>query len=103
VVSQRKRSFEEKEKRAGHKIGWIWTLEAFTELQTNVEPIADIEETGKSLAGLRLSGSISAVMDVYFDKGTPRLVRIYWRSDIHRFSDWKQQDKDLVSSSLHGE
>ena len=31
-------------------------------------------------------------MDLYFDKSESRLVRIDWRSDIHRFSDWKTAD-----------
>jgi hypothetical protein len=31
-------------------------------------------------------------MDVYFDKETLRLVRIDWRRDIHRFSDWKESE-----------
>ncbi len=31
-------------------------------------------------------------MDIYFDKAEHRLVRIDWRQDIHRFSDWRVHD-----------
>jgi hypothetical protein len=31
-------------------------------------------------------------MDLYFDKATYLLVRIDWRTDIHRFSETKEHD-----------
>ena len=31
-------------------------------------------------------------MDVYFDKTNLQLVRIDWRKDINRFSDWREHD-----------
>ena len=39
-----------------------------------------------------MSGTIDPPMDLYFDKARSRLVRIDWRTDIHRFTDWKEYD-----------
>ena len=87
-----KGAWQKKKDEPATKLVWAWTLKAFTDQETKVEAIADINEDGKTLAGLRLSQTITPAMDVYFDKATSRLVRIDWRSDIHRFSEWKQQD-----------
>ena len=87
-----KGAWQKKKDEPATKLVWAWTLEAFTDPKTKVEAITDINEDDKTLAGLRLSETITPAMDVYFDKETSRLVRIDWRSDIHRFSEWKQQD-----------
>ncbi|MCA8985520.1 MAG: hypothetical protein KDA76_17490 [Planctomycetaceae bacterium] len=87
-----KGAWKKKKDEPATKLVWAWTLEALTDSETKIEAIADIEVDGKSLAGLRLSQSITPAMDVYFDRETSRLMRIDWRSDIHRFSEWKQQD-----------
>jgi len=85
-------AWQKKKDEPATKLVWAWTLEALTDPETNVETIADIEKEGKALTGLHLSETITPAMDVYFDKETSRLVRIDWRSDIHRFSEWKQQE-----------
>jgi hypothetical protein len=54
--------------------------------------LPDISESEKPAFGLRVSGTISPRMDIYFDKADSLLVRIDWRSDILRFSDWKEHD-----------
>jgi hypothetical protein len=71
---------------------WAWTLGALTDSMSQVEIIADVIESGEPAFGLRISGTISPPMDLYFDTAQSRLVRIDWRSDIHRFSDWKEHD-----------
>lgn len=71
---------------------WAWTLGALTDPTSKVDVIPDIVELEKPAFGLRVSGSINPPMDLYFDNGTNLLVRIDWRSDIHRFSDWKEHD-----------
>lgn len=71
---------------------WAWTLGALTDPASKVDVIPDIVELEKPAFGLRVSGNINPPMDLYFDKGTNLLVRIDWRSDIHRFSDWKEHD-----------
>jgi hypothetical protein len=71
---------------------WAWTLGAVTDPASKVEVIPDITEADKVAVGLRVSGTIDPPMDLYFDKTESRLVRIDWRADIHRFSDWKQHD-----------
>jgi hypothetical protein len=69
-----------------------WTLELLTDPASKLELIPDVVESDKPALGLRVSGTVSPAMDLYFDKAESRLVRIDWRSDIHRFSDWKEHD-----------
>lgn len=71
---------------------WAWTLGALTDPQSKLEVVADITEADKPAFGLRVSGTINPPMDIYFDKAGSRLVRIDWRNDIHRFSDYKEHD-----------
>jgi len=71
---------------------WAWTLGILTDPASKLELIPDIVESNKAAIGLRVSGSVTPPMDIYFDKAESRLVRIDWRSDIHRFSDWKEFD-----------
>ena len=71
---------------------WAWTLGAITDPKSKLEVIPEITETDKPAFGLRVSGTIDPPMDLYFDKDKSRLVRIDWRTDIHRFSDWKEHD-----------
>ena len=69
-----------------------WTLGILTDPASTMEVIPDVVEAEKPAFGLRVSGSVSPPMDMYFDKAESRLVRIDWRTDIHRFSDWKEHD-----------
>ena len=71
---------------------WAWTLGALTDPKSKVEAIPEIVEADKPAFGLRVSGTINPAMDLYFDKSDSRLVRIDWRQDVHRFSDWKEHD-----------
>lgn len=71
---------------------WAWTLGVLTDPASRVEVIPEITESDQPAFGLRVSGTITPAMDLYFDKSKSRLVRIDWRSDIHRFSDWKEHD-----------
>lgn len=71
---------------------WAWSLGMLTDPASKLEVIPDVVESDKTAIGLRVSGTVSPPMDLYFDKSESRLVRIDWRSDIHRFSDWKELD-----------
>lgn len=71
---------------------WAWTLGMLTDPASKLAVIPDVIESGKPAIGLRVSGTVKPPMDLYFDKSESRLVRIDWRSDIHRFSDWKELD-----------
>jgi hypothetical protein len=71
---------------------WAWTLGALTDPKSKIEAIPEITEADKPAFGLRVSGTIDPPLDLYFDKIESRLVRLDWRSDIHRFSDWKEHD-----------
>ncbi len=71
---------------------WAWTLGALTDPKSKVEVIPDITEADNPAFGLRISETINPPMDLYFDKDTNLLVRVEWRTDIHRFGDWKEHD-----------
>ncbi|MCO6454933.1 MAG: hypothetical protein J5I93_06505 [Pirellulaceae bacterium] len=71
---------------------WAWTLGALTDARSKVDVIPEITEAERPAFGLRVSDSVTPAMDLYFDRETKLLVRIDWRSDIHRFSDWKEHD-----------
>jgi hypothetical protein len=71
---------------------WAWTLGALTDPRSELEVLPDITESDQPAFGLRVSETITPPMEIYFDRSESRLIRIDWRSDIHRFSDWKEHD-----------
>lgn len=71
---------------------WAWTLGILTDPASKLEAIPDVVESNEPAIGLRVSGTVTPPMDIYFNKAESRLIRIDWRSDIHRFSDWKELD-----------
>lgn len=71
---------------------WAWTLGALVDPKSKVETVPDITEDDQPAFGLRVAGTIDPPLDLYFNQADNRLVRIDWRSDIHRFSDWKEHD-----------
>lgn len=73
-------------------LAWGWTLRALTAPKTKREVLAEITEAEKPAFGIRISETITPPMDLYFDKENHRLVRIDWKSSVHRFSEWKTQD-----------
>jgi hypothetical protein len=81
---------------------WAWTLGILTDPASKLEAIPDVVESDQPASGLRVSGSVTPPMDLYFDKADRRLVRIDWRSDIHRFSDWKEHDGVKYSAKCVG-
>lgn len=89
-LGKRERVSEDKE--PATFLVWGWTLGALTDPKSKLEVLPEIKENDKPAYGLRVSGTITPAMDMYFDKATHRLVRIDWRTDIHRFSDWKEHD-----------
>ncbi len=71
---------------------WAWTLGVLTDAKSKVELLPDLTDGEKPLTGLRVTGSVDPAIDMYFDKTTYELVRVDWRNDIYRFSEWKDFD-----------
>jgi hypothetical protein len=69
-----------------------WSLDLLVDEKSQFEIIPDLTDEGKTLIGLRVSGSVTPAMDFYFDKETSLLHRLDWRGDFYRFSDWKEHD-----------
>jgi hypothetical protein len=60
-----------------------------TDQASKIQLLPAIREGEHNLVGLRISESVSPPMDIYFRKSSHQLVRIDWRADIHRFSEWQ--------------
>ncbi|MEQ1839307.1 MAG: hypothetical protein ABL994_02760 [Verrucomicrobiales bacterium] len=71
---------------------WAWTLGILVDPASKVEIAPDFTDEGVDCFVLKVSGSITPAMTLYFDKQTSLLKRIDWRSDYYRFSDWKEHD-----------
>lgn len=71
---------------------WAWTLGIFRDPQTKLETIPGQAEEGKTTLALRASGSVKPAMDLHFDPQSLRLIRVDWRDDIYRFSEWREHD-----------
>lgn len=99
-VGKKERVKEEKE--PATFLVWAWTLGAVTDKKSKLEAVPEITEGDKPAVGVRVSGTITPAMDVYFDKESGKLVRIDWRADIHRFSEWKEHDGAKYPSKCVG-
>jgi hypothetical protein len=71
---------------------WAWTLGVLKDPMSKLELLPDMTDNEKSLSGLRITESVDPALDMYFDKENYELVRVDWRNDIYRFSDWKDFD-----------
>ena len=71
---------------------WAWTLGVLNDPKSKLEILPDITDGDKTLTGLRITESVDPAIDLYFDKSTYELVRVDWRNDIYRFSEWKDFD-----------
>jgi len=71
---------------------WAWTLGVLIDPKSKIELIPDVTDNEKELTGLRVTVSLDPAIDMYFDKTTHELVRVDWRNDIYRFSEWKEYD-----------
>lgn len=71
---------------------WAWTLGLLLDGRTIVELQPKSLEGGQATVVVRASGTVKPAMDLHFDAETYRLVRLDWRDDIYRFSDWRQHD-----------
>lgn len=71
---------------------WAWTLAALVDSKSKVSSVPEVSEDGKPALGLRISESITPPLELYFDRESKLLVRMDWRNDIYRFSDWREHD-----------
>ncbi|CAN5826001.1 hypothetical protein BH11VER1_BH11VER1_24400 [soil metagenome] len=71
---------------------WAWTLGILTDPKSQIEVIPDIKDEGRTAFGLRVSGTVTPAMDLYFDTESNLLLRLDWRTDFYRFSEWKEHD-----------
>lgn len=69
-----------------------WSLDLLVDEKSTFGIIPDLTDEGRSCSGLRISGSVTPAMDLYFDRETTLLHRLDWRGDFYRFSDWKEHD-----------
>ncbi len=89
-VGKRDRAAEEKEPAAF--LVWAWTLAPLRDAKSQLELDADAKLDDKPAIGIRITGRTETPMLLLFDATTKRLVRIDWRGDSNRFTDWRQLD-----------
>ena len=53
---------------------WAWTLGILADPASKLEVIPDVVESDKPAIGLRVSGTVTPPMDLYFDKAESRLI-----------------------------
>lgn len=71
---------------------WAWTLGILTDAETKLASIPGISEGDATTIGVQASGTVSPAMDLHFHPQTLRLIRVDWRDDIYRFSNWREHD-----------
>lgn len=71
---------------------WTWTLGSLADPKSKLKAVPEAAIDGKPAYGIEISESITPPLTAYFDKETRKLVRIDWRKDQHKFSDWKDAD-----------
>jgi len=71
---------------------WAWTLGLLNDPATQLQKIPGVQESGATTQAVRASGTVTPAMDLHFDSQTFRLIRIDWRDDIYRFSEWREID-----------
>ena len=69
-----------------------WSLDLLLDEKSRFEVIPEIVDEGRKCVGLRISGSVTPAMSLYFDQETMLLRRLDWRNDFYRFSEWKEHD-----------
>jgi len=69
-----------------------WSLDLLVDEKSRFEVIPDIVDEGRKCVGLRISGSVTPAMSLYFDSETMLLRRLDWRNDFYRFSEWKEHE-----------
>lgn len=71
---------------------WTWTLGALTDPKSKLELLPDSKDGEVHVFGVRISDTINPPLEAWFSKQDNRLVKIDWRKDTHRFSEWKETD-----------
>jgi hypothetical protein len=69
-----------------------WSLDLLVDEKSRFELIPEIVDEGRKCVGLRITGSVTPAMNLYFDRETMLLRRLDWRNDFYRFSEWKEHD-----------
>jgi hypothetical protein len=69
-----------------------WSLDLLVDEKSRFEVIPEIVDEGRKCVGLRITGSVTPAMSLYFDQETMLLQRLDWRNDFYRFSEWKEHD-----------
>lgn len=69
-----------------------WSLDLLVDEKSRFEVIPEIVDEGRKCVGLRITGSVTPAMSLYFDRETMLLRRLDWRNDFYRFSEWKEHD-----------
>jgi len=82
---------------------WAWSLRILLDEKSTIEAISDNVVNKKPAFGLRVTGSVKAPIDLFFDKESKRLSAIDYTNTRHVFSDWKKtQEGHLYPAHVAG-
>ena len=69
---------------------WAWSLRLLLDPKSTIQSCHDITVNGKPAFGLRVTESVKAPIDLFFDAESRRLVAIDYDDSRHVFSEWKK-------------
>ena len=72
------------------RLCWAWSLRILLAAKSKIEALPDIAIDKKPAFGLRVTGSVKAPIDLFFDKESKRLRAVDYTDTRHVFSDWKK-------------
>ncbi|MDG2014953.1 MAG: hypothetical protein P8J33_15725 [Pirellulaceae bacterium] len=82
---------------------WAWSLRILLDDKSKIEAIPDIVVDKKPAFGLRVTGSVKAPIDLFFDKTSKRLKAIDYTDSRHVFTNWKEtQEGHLYPAHVAG-
>ena len=69
---------------------WGWSLRPLVDPASQLSLLPAISENGRPALGIRVEKTVAPALDLYFDQESLRLVRLDWKNDTHRFSQWTE-------------
>ena len=68
---------------------WAWSLRILLDPKSKIQAVPDIIVDDRPAFGLRVTESVNAPIDLFFDSESKRLVAIDYTDTRHVFSEWK--------------
>ncbi len=90
------------ENEPGAYLVWAWTLAPLLDPKSKLETLPAIKISDRPVYGIKVTGTITPPMSMYFDQETKLLARIDWRNEQNVFSEWKEADGAKYAARCSG-